>query len=149
MKSQFIITPSVETVVEESADIFNTGRPLISFNVADINFIAKDFSNMVLLEGYANSSCRVSDAIEDAIVKTCTVAKSFDLFSANKIFVNLSYNGKEPILSADLSEISQLTDMFQADTIFMWGLSCDNNIMDNTVIVRLIAANLKSKNIKY
>ena len=87
--------------------------------------------------------------IEDAIIKICTVAKGFDLFSANKIFVHLSYNEKEPILSADLLELSQFADMFQADTSVMWGLSCDNNITGDTVIARLIASNLKLKNTKY
>lgn len=69
MKSQFFIAPSIETVVEESADILNTGRPLVSFDAADINAIAKEASNVVLLEGYANGSCRISNAIEDAIAK--------------------------------------------------------------------------------
>ena len=127
----------------------NAGLPLISFDIADIRAIAKEAYNVVLLEGYANGSCRISDSIEDAIIKICTVAKGFDLFSANKIFVHLSYNKKEPILSADLSELSQFADMFQADTSVMWGLSYDNNIADETVIARLIASNLKLKNIKY
>ena len=110
----------------------NAGLPLISFDIADIRAIAKEAYNVVLLEGYANGSCRISDSIEDAIIKICTVAKGFDLFSANKIFVHLSYNKKEPI-----------------HTSVMWGLSYDNNIADETVIARLIASNLKLKNIKY
>lgn len=148
MKSQFFIAPSMETVLTEITDIFNVGSPLISFDIADISAIAKDASNVVLLEGYANGSCRISDSIEDAIIKICTIAKGFDLFSANKIFVHLSYNEKEPILSADLLELSQFVDMFQADTSVMWGLSCDNNITGDTVIARLIASNLKLKNTK-
>lgn len=39
--------------------------------------------------------------------------------------------------------------MFQADTSIIWGLSCDKNIMWDTVIARLIASNLKLKNINY
>jgi cell division GTPase FtsZ len=149
MQSQFFIAPSIETVVTETSDIFSAGSPLISLDIADISSITKDASNVVLLEGYANGSCRISDSIEDAIVKICTVAKGFDLFSATAILVHLSYNEKEPILSADLSELSQFVDMFQADTSIIWGLSCDKNIMGDTVIARLIASNLKLKNINY
>lgn len=39
--------------------------------------------------------------------------------------------------------------MFQADALVMWGLSCDNKIMGDTVIARPIASNLKLKNVKY
>ena len=91
MKSQFFIAPSIETVVTETSDIFSAGSPLISLDIADISSITKDASNVVLLEGYANGSCRISDSIEDAIVKICTVAKGFDLFSATAILVHLSY----------------------------------------------------------
>lgn len=42
MKSQLFITPTIETIVEESADIFNTGIPMISFDIADISFIVKE-----------------------------------------------------------------------------------------------------------
>lgn len=149
MRSQFFISPSIETVVEESADILNTGRSIISFDTADLNYIAKEAVNVLLLEGYGNGSCRISNAIEDAIVKTCPVAKGFDLFSANKILIHLSYHEKKPIFSADLSELTQFADMFQADATVMWGISCDNNLRDDTVTARLIASNLKLSPVKY
>ena len=61
MKSQFFITPSIETVLTETTDIFNAGSPLITFDIADISAIAKEARNVVLLEGYANGSGRISD----------------------------------------------------------------------------------------
>ena len=53
------------------------------------------------------------------------------------------------IFSADLSELTQFADMFQADATVMWGISCDNNLRDDTVTARLIASNLKLSPVKY
>ncbi len=78
MKSDFFITPTIETVIKESVDIINVGRPMISYDIEDIRAIAKEADNIILLEGQAKSSYRVSDAIEDAIIKICDVAKGFD-----------------------------------------------------------------------
>lgn len=142
MKSQFFILPDEETVIKESADIFK-GCPLISFDMADIRLIAKDASNIFLLEGYANSSCSISDAIDDAIAKASAVARNFDLFSANKILVQLSFSKNKPIHISSLSELFRLVDMFQPDTCVKWGLLFDKSINDDTVIARLIAANIK------
>lgn len=88
MKSQFFRTSTLETVIKESVDIINVGRPVISYDIEDIRAIAKEADNIILLEGQAKSSYRVSDAIEDAIIKICDVAKGFDFFSANKILVH-------------------------------------------------------------
>lgn len=78
MRSQFFITPTIDTVIKESVDIINVCRPMISYDTEDIRAIAKEADNIILLEGQAKSSYRVSDAIEDAIIKICDVAKKFD-----------------------------------------------------------------------
>ncbi len=145
MKSQFFITPTIETVIKESVDIINVGRPMNCYDIEDIRAIAKEADNIILLEGHAKGSYRVSDAIEDAIIKICDVAKEFDFFSANKIFVHLCCGENHPISVSEVSELEQLAGMFMEDIVFMWGLSIDDNTIDDTVIVKIIAANLKLK----
>lgn len=78
MKSQFFRTPTIETVIKESVDIINVGRPMIGYDIEDIRVIAKEADNIILLEGQVKSSYRVSDAIEDVIIKICDIAKEFD-----------------------------------------------------------------------
>ncbi len=105
MKSHFFITPTIETVIKESVDIINVGRPMISYDIEDIRAIAKEADNIILLEGQAKSSYRVSDAIEDAIIKICDVAKGFDFFSANKILVHFCSGENHPISVSEISRV--------------------------------------------
>lgn len=46
---------------------------------------------------------------------------------------------------SEISELEQLARMFIEDIVFMWGLSIDDNTIDDTVTVKIIAANLKLK----
>lgn len=147
MKSQFLKTPSIDSVVKEVYEMLNVGRQLICFDYADIRYTSENASNVVLLEGFANGSQRVSDAIKDAILQTNTVAQDFDFFTANKICLNLSCSEDNPIGGSEASEILQIFDTFNVDVI--WGIGYDDSITDDTVIARLVAANLKLKNIKY
>lgn len=87
----------METVIKESVDIINIDQPIINYNIEDIRAIAKYADNIILLEWQAKSSCRVSDAIEDASIKIYDVANGFDFFFANKILVHFCCGENHPI----------------------------------------------------
>ena len=86
MKNQFIINPS-EDVMFDAEKIYGVKHGIIQVGVEDLKAVIDKAENVILLEGKANGRHRTANAIEDAVLHTCSVAREYDLFTADKVLL--------------------------------------------------------------
>jgi len=94
--------------------------------------------------GIGMGSNRISNAIEDAIMHTCSVASDYNLFSAEKVILKLIYPQNNPLMIVETDSITQFAEMFPSSTSFIWGIS-ENNSENSEVQALIIASNVQKK----
>lgn len=93
-----------------------------------------------------NGSGRLSNALEDAVIQCCGIAKAYKLFSADKLLLHIEYKSEKPLLVEELEEVHTFLDMFEKDVHLITDMVVDNeNARGDTIIVRLLATNLALK----
>ena len=143
MKNQFILNPTNDVVLD-AEQYFSLENGFINIGVEDLKKAIVGAENVIMLEGRAKGSSRVADAIEDAVLHTCSVANDYNLFSADKVLVQISANKDHPLLMSEISDLSRFAERFAPNTSFTRGISyCSCNY--DTVIVRIIASNIAHK----
>ena len=60
-------------------------------------------ANFILVEGIGNGSGRLFNAIEDAVIRCCGIAKPYNLFSAEKLLLHIEYNSEKTAFSRRIS----------------------------------------------
>ena len=143
MKSRFILNPK-DDVVLDAEQYFSIEHGFINIGVEDLHKVITGAGNVIMLEGQAKGSSRVADAIEDAVLHTSSVANDYDLFSADKVLVQISVNKDHPLLMSELSDMPQFAEMFAPNTPFVWGIS-ESGGNGDTVTARIIASNIAHK----
>ena len=143
MKNQFILNPTNDVVLN-AEQYFSIENGFINMGVEDLKKVFTGADNVIMLEGRAKGSSRVADAFEEAVLHTCSIAKDYDLFSADKVLVQISANKDHPLLMSEISDLSRFSERFAPNTPFIRGISyCSCN--DDTVTVRIIASNIAHK----
>ena len=143
MKNQFILNPTNDVVLD-AEQYFSLKNGFINIGVEDLKKVITGAGNVIMLEGRAKGRSRVADAIEDAVSHTCSIAKDYDLFSADKVLVQISANKDHPLLMSELSDMPQFAEMFAPNTPFVWGIS-ESGGNGDTVTARIIASNIAHK----
>ena len=135
MKNLFFENPD-DANIKEIGEIFYLRDAIIPIDASDIKEMLEGADNAIVLHGKATGHNRCADAIEDAVLHTCAVAKDHDLFSASNVVIYISSPKQEPML---MSEI----EMFSSETKWRWGLEESNEI--SYMKVTIIASNLQKK----
>lgn len=79
MKNLFFENPN-DADIKEIGEIFYLHDAIIPIDSSDIKEVLEGADNAIVLHGKATGHNRCADAIEDAVLHTCAIAKDYDLF---------------------------------------------------------------------
>ena len=142
MKNLFFENPNDEDI-KEIGDIFYLRDAIIPIDTSDIKEVLEGADNAIVLHGKATGRNRCADAIEDAVLHTCFVAKGYDFFSASNVVIYFSSPKQEPMLMSENEAINTFVQIFKPATQWRWGLEESNEI--SYMKVTIIASNLQKK----
>ncbi len=148
MNNQFCNHTPTEEDIKEVANKLGVLRNvhLLACDINDVKVILNGATNYILVEGRGNGSGRLSNALEDAVIQCCGIAKGVNLFSADKLLLHIEYNSEKPLLAEELEDVHTFMDMFEKEVHLITDMVVDNeNAKDDTVIVRILATNLALK----
>ena len=142
MKNLFFENPNDEDI-KEIGDLFYLRDAIIPIDTSDIKEVLEGADNAIVLHGKATGRNRCADAIEDAVLHTCAIAKGYDLFSASSVVIYISSPKQEPMLMSENEAINTFVQLFSPATQWRWGLEDSDDTIDMKVTI--IASNLKKK----
>ena len=142
MKNLFFENPN-DADIKEIGEIFYLHDAIIPIDSSDIKEVLEGAGNAIVLHGKATGHNRCADAIEDAVLHTCAVAKDHDLFSASNVVIYISSPKQEPMLMSENEAINTFVEMFSSETKWRWGLEESNEI--SYMKVTIIASNMQKK----
>ena len=142
MKNQFLEKPT-EDNIKETGECFCLRDAVVSLDANDVKEIMADAENAIVLTGKATGSNRLADAIEDAVLHTCSVASEYDLFTANKVLLYIVSPKRQPMLMSENEALCTFMEMFPHTTEWRWGLAEKDGIDEMKVLI--IASNLQKK----
>lgn len=142
-KPIFIENPTDELIID-AQHMYGVRNGIVTVGVEDIHVVISGADNVIILEGNASGKGRMACAIEDAVLKTCQVAKGYDLFSADSVLLDFTYPEGYPLMMVEMDAVTTFAEMFLKDTHFIWGISSEAR-EKNDVKVRIIARNIKKK----
>ena len=140
MKNQFLEKPT-EDNIKEIGERFCLLDAVVAIDGNDVNAVMANAENSIVLSGKATGSNRLADAIEDAVLHTCTVAEEYELFSADKILLYILSPKSNPMLMSENTALSTFMEMFPHATEWRWGLAERSDILDMRIVI--IASNLR------
>lgn len=140
MRNRFF-TNSTDDIILAIDHMYNIHDCIIPISVEDIHKLLSGAENVIMLHGKGSGNNRISNAIENAVLHACDVANGYNLFTAEKIIIKISYSNNSPIMIAELSEVSNLVNMFKSDTGFIWGIS-ETQGSSSSVDMQIVASNL-------
>lgn len=142
MKNQFIEYPN-ENSIKKIEEYFCLHDAVIAIDSSDVKEIMDDAENTIVLSGKATGYNRCGDAIEDAVLHTCSVACDYDLFTANKVIIFVLCPKDAPMLMSENESINTIAQMFHQNNICKWGLAEKEHI--HYMHIMIIASNLQKK----
>lgn len=142
MKNLFFENPN-DADIKEIGEIFYLHDAIIPIDSSDIKEVLEGADNAIVLHGKATGHNRCADAIEDAVLHTCAIAKDYDLFSANSVVIYIRSPKQEPMLMSENEAINTFVQMFTPATHWRWGLEESNGTAEMRVTI--IASNIKKK----
>lgn len=142
MKNLFFENPN-DADIKEIGEIFYLHDAIIPIDSSDIKEVLEGADNAIVLHGKATGHNRCADAIEDAVLHTCAIAKDYDLFSASSVVIYIRSPKQEPMLMSENEAINTFVQMFTPATQWRWGLEESNGNAEMRVTI--IASNIKKK----
>ena len=142
MKNLFFENPN-DADIKEIGEIFYLHDAIIPIDSSDIKEVLEGADNAIVLHGKATGHNRCADAIEDAVLHTCAIAKDYDLFSASSVVIYIRSPKQEPMLMSENEAINTFVQMFAPATQWRWGLEESNETAEMRVTI--IATNIKKK----
>ena len=142
MKNLFFENPNDEDI-KKIGEIFYLLDAIIPIDTSDIKEVLEGADNAIVLHGKATGRNRCADAIEDAVLHICFVAKGYDLFSASSVVIYITSPKQEPMLMSENEAINTFVQLFSPATQWRWGLEDSDDTIDMKVTI--IASNLKKK----
>lgn len=142
MKNLFFANPN-DANIKEIGEFFYLRDAIIPIDTSDVKDVLDGADNAIFLHGKATGHNRCADAIEDAVLHTCTIAKDYDLFSATNVIIFISSSKEAPMLMSEIEAINTFVQMFSPITQWRWGLEESHEI--TVMKVTIIASNLKKK----
>ena len=143
MRNIFYFHPTNDIIVDVE-QMYNIHDGVIYVGIEDVHKVVSGAKNVIVLYGKGAGNNRISNALEDAVLHTCTVADGYDLFTAEKIIIKISYPSSYPLMIAEMSEVSQFAEMFTPNINFIWGIS-ETQSSSSDIDVQIIASNLQKK----
>ena len=143
MRNIFYSHPTNDIIVDVE-QMYNSHDGVIYVGIEDVHKVVSGAKNVIVLYGKGAGNNRISNALEDAVLHTCTVADGYDLFTAEKIIIKISYPSSYPLMIAEMSEVSQFAEMFTPNINFIWGIS-ETQSSSSDIDVQIIASNLQKK----
>lgn len=143
--NQFIESPSDDILVDVE-HLYSINDGIIHVGIEDYHAVISGADNVIIIEGKGSGRCRVSNALEDAVLKSCMIAPEFNLFTAEKVVVKLIYRKDKELMMEEMSALLDLSEMFSNKPYFVWGISSSENIDPNfDTIALIVASNIKQK----
>ena len=142
MKNRFFEKPT-EDNIKETGELFFLRNAVIALDGNDVKDVMAGADNAIVLTGRATGSNRLADAIEDTVLHTCSVAKGYDLFSADKVLLYMVCPKSQPMLMSENEATSTFVEMFPHATEWRWGLAETDDINEMRIVI--VASNLHRK----
>lgn len=122
MKNRFFEHPN-ESNIKETGEHFCLHDAVIAIDNSDVWELMDGAENAIVLSGKATGSNRCGDAIEDAVLHTCSIASGYDLFSANKVTIFIICPKDDPMLMSESEAINTFIQMFSSKFFRQVGIS--------------------------
>ena len=142
MKNRFFEHPN-ESNIKETGVHFCLHDAVIAIDNSDVRELMDGAENAIFQMCKATGSNRCGDAIEDAVLHTCSIASGYDLFFANKVTIFIICPKDNPMLMSESEAINTFIQMFHQNFSGKWGLAERSNIHEMRIII--IASNLQKK----
>lgn len=142
MRNRFFEHPN-ESNIKETGSSFCLSDAIIALDTSDVDEIMGGAENAIVLSGKASGSNRCGDAIEDAVLHTCEVARGYDLFSASKLLLFILCPKGSPMMMRELEPIHHFIQMFHPNILCKWGMAEKDQLHDMKIMI--IASNLQKK----
>ena len=142
MKHRFILNPTEEDI-KEIGEAFCLRDAVVALDASDVQEVLENAENAIVLYGKASGANRCADAIEDAVLHCCAVAKDYDLFTSDNLLLQIDCPKSAPMLMREFEAIETFTEMFHQNITSKFGFAEKENLTEMRVM--LLAANLKKK----
>lgn len=142
MRNRFFEHPN-EDNIRETGENFCLHDAVIAIDHSDVKELLDNAENAIVLSGKATGSNRCGDAIEDAVLHTCSIASDYDLFSANKVIIFIICPKDNPMMMRECEAVNTFIQMFHQDVSCKWGVAEKDNLHEMRVMI--VAANLQKK----
>jgi cell division protein FtsZ len=107
----------------------------INLDFADVKTILKDGGVAIMSSGIGKGENRVSQAIENAL--NSPLLNNNDFSKAKKLLLNISFGSQKPMMTKELSEITDFMSKFSSDNELIWGTALDESLEDEIKIAIL------------
>jgi cell division protein FtsZ len=101
---------------------------LINTDFADVRTTMKDGGVALISNGYGEGDHRVQIAIDDAL--TSPLLNNNDIFTAQKILLNISFSEDSHLLMEEMGEVDNFMANFNSNIETIWGTTIDNTLGD-------------------
>lgn len=142
MKDLFIQNPTQDAVVMADK-MFGYHDGMLDIGEEEVRQVVSHASNILLIETSSSSANRVGDALEEVLLKAKRIATGYDLFSATRTIVRISYSPQNPLMMGEMESLVEFAENFHSECKFIWGVREDDNLVGADISVLMVAANLK------
>ena len=125
---------TLATAAKSIAEII-TIKGIINLDFADVNTTLKDGGVAIMSSGLGKGTNSVDDAINDALHSP--LLNSNDVFSAQKVLINLSYDKTMPLKVEELNPLHDFLSKFSPEVDVIWGVAEEDGLGENVKVTLL------------
>lgn len=142
MKDLFNQNPTQDAVVMADK-MFGYHDGMLDIGEEEVRQVVSHANNLLLVEASSSSANRVGDALEEIMLKAKRIAAGYDLFSATRNIVRISYSPQNPLMMGEMEGLVEFAENFHPECKFNWGIRDDDHLVGAEISVLMVAANLK------
>lgn len=115
------------------------GKALLSLDEGDIESMCVDGRGPIVVTGHGEGSCRLENALMDAVCSSAEICLKSCHGVAINIFMNP--NTAHPLQVCELKQLHWILDGLPADVArnVKWGISIDGNLGDSVEVAIFVA----------
>lgn len=135
----------LDTAVRGISDII-TKPGYMNVDLQDVKTVMRDSGMALVGTGVASGDNRATEAVEKAF--TSPLLKDYDVRTAKKVLVNITYNHSNPLKTIELSTINEYIKEYAGNGITMKknGVGTDEKLGEGEISVTVLATGFKINN---
>jgi hypothetical protein len=114
MKDLFNQNPTQDAVVMADK-MFGYHDGMLDIGEEEVRQVVSHANNLLLVEASSSSANRVGDALEEIMLKAKRIAAGYDLFSATRNIVRISYSPQNPLMMGEMEGLVEFAENFHPE----------------------------------